>query len=84
MNKEIIDYLHSNGLVFASDYKIHDLTGGYIGINYNKEKKIFGIFAKRNLYYYTKEEIENIKYEIDFKFEIINKLNTMIGDDKND
>ncbi len=78
MKKEIIEYLHSNGLVFASDYKIHDLTGGYIGINYNKEKNIFGIFAKRNLYYYNKEDINNIKKEIDEKFKIICDLNNML------
>ena len=78
MNKQIIKYLHDNGLVFASDYKIHDLTGGYIGINYNKEKNVFGIFAKRNLYYYKKEEIEAIKKEIDLKFNIISNLNNML------
>ena len=78
MKPEIIKYLHDNGLVFASDYKIHDLTGGYIGINYNKEKNVFGIFAKRNMYYYKKEDIENIKSEIDLKFTIINNLNKML------
>lgn len=82
MKKEIIEYLHNYGLIFASDFKIHDLTGGYIGINYNKDEMRFGIFAKRNLYYYEKKDIDNIKNEIDEKFKIICKLNDLLKKDK--
>jgi hypothetical protein len=78
MKKEIIKLLHENNFILCSDNKIFDLSGGYIGIHYDNTKKEFSVFAKRNIYYSTKEDIENIKKELDKKFCLINELNQLI------
>ena len=77
MDIKKIKLLAENGFAFSSDFKIKELTGRFVGIDYNKENDIFGFFVKRHTYIYSAEDVIKIKKEIDEIFEIIKDLNSM-------
>ena len=75
MKLEKIKLLAEHGFAFTSDFKVKELTGRFVGIDYNKEKDLFGFFVKRHVYFSTAEDVSRIKNEIDEVFALVCELN---------
>ncbi len=75
MKSEIIKKLAYNGFAFTSDYKVKDIAGRYVGIEYNKDSGLFGIFIKRNTYFFSDAEINKLKNDFEEVYSLVCELN---------